>query len=81
MTPSPFHSWGLDFIGPINPPSEGCVTKTVLVTSSPTICQYFWKKKGDILFALEILKAAFEIVLTLPHLEYKIGGVCYSYLV
>ena len=24
MVPYPFHSWGLDFIGPINPPSEGC---------------------------------------------------------
>ena len=24
MVPYPFHSWGLDFIGSINPPSEGC---------------------------------------------------------
>ena len=24
VAPYPFHSWGLDFIGPINPPSEGC---------------------------------------------------------
>ena len=24
MVPYPFHSWGLDFIGPINPHSEGC---------------------------------------------------------
>ena len=24
MTPYPFHSWGLDFIRPINPLSEGC---------------------------------------------------------
>jgi len=21
----PFHSWGLNFIGPLNPPSEGCI--------------------------------------------------------
>ena len=25
MAPYPFHSWGLDFIGPISPSSEGCV--------------------------------------------------------
>ena len=25
MAPYPLHSKGLDFIGPINPPSEGCV--------------------------------------------------------
>ena len=24
MAPYPFHTWGLDFIGPINSPSEGC---------------------------------------------------------
>ena len=24
MTPYPFHSWRLDFIGPINLPSKGC---------------------------------------------------------
>ena len=24
MVPYPFHSWGLDFIGPINPHFEGC---------------------------------------------------------
>ena len=24
VAPYPFHSWGLDFIGPINPPSERC---------------------------------------------------------
>ena len=24
MAPYPFHNWGLDFIGPINSPSEGC---------------------------------------------------------
>ena len=29
MAPYPFHSWGLDFIGPINPPSKGC--KWILV--------------------------------------------------
>ena len=25
MASYPFHSWGLNFIGLINPPSEGCV--------------------------------------------------------
>ena len=25
MAPYPFHNWKLDFIGPINPPSEGCI--------------------------------------------------------
>ena len=25
MAPYPFHNWKLDFIGPINPPFEGCI--------------------------------------------------------
>ena len=25
MAPYTFHSWGMDFIGPINPHSEGCI--------------------------------------------------------
>ena len=25
VTPWPFHSWGLDFVGPVNPPSRGYI--------------------------------------------------------
>ena len=31
MAPYPFYSWGLDFIGPINPRSEGCTLILVAI--------------------------------------------------
>ena len=57
MTPWPFHTWGLDLIGPINPPSKGHVwilvateyfTKWVEAISlkkatGPTVANFIWE--------------------------------------